>query len=218
MLTIGLVLGGEYSRYCALDADGRVVEEGQAPGAEAGFRRRFASMPPSIFAVEYNPAGRRLYAALTGQGQTVYFSGPAPEWMKPVFAADARAIARQNGGPAFVVTRYAADDGTGLRLTLSIDAAGDVTGAWYFIGPVGEGVDCAALPAGPLADANGSASGPSRDREGADIALAREQARRLAALVRCDRSCQNTAPSWSRLRIGVLNRAQQQAVRTESVA
>lgn len=189
MLTIGLVLGGEQCRYCALDADGRVVEEGTAPSTEGGFRQRFASMPPSIFSVDYNPAGRRLYLALAQLGHTVYFSGPVPEWMQPAFAANARAIARQNGGPAFVVTRYAADDGTGLRLTLSIDAAGDVSEAWYFIGPVGEGMSCGA-GAWPAAASHAAPSCPTQP-----LQSARDQARHLAGLIRCDNSCLLPAPA-----------------------
>jgi hypothetical protein len=186
MLTIGLLLGGEYSRYCALDADGRVVEEGTALSTEGGFRQRFASMPPSIFSVDYNPAGRRLYAVLAELGHTVYFSGPVPERMKPAFAANARAIARQNGGPAFVITRYTANDGTGLRLTLSIDAAGEVTDAWYFIGPVGEGM-AGAWPAAA------SQAAPSALQP--DSVSARGQALHLAGLIRCDNSCLTPAPA-----------------------
>lgn len=176
MLTIGLVLGGEFSRYCALDADGKPVEEGTAPGTEAGFRQHFASMPPSVFAVEYRPAARGLYRALVELGHTLFFSGPVSEPMKAVVAP--HALHAGGSAPAFVVSRHALRDGdpTALRFAFSIGKNGEIIDSAYFIGPVGEETDFAALPPIPPADARGSAA-------------ARSQARRLSQLVRSDESC-----------------------------
>jgi hypothetical protein len=193
MLTIGLVSGGEYLRYCALDADGRVVEEGAEPGAERGLRQRFGSLPPSIFSIDYNPADGPQYAELAGLGHVLYFSGPAPGWMMPAFASRARTMARQSGGPLFVITRHIARDGSGLRFTLAIDAAGNVNEAWYFIGPVGAG----AVPALHEARlAGGRDLVPSQGgAEGADLASPRDRARRLAELLRRDGSCRMSPPA-----------------------
>ena len=155
MLTIGLVLGGEFSRYCALDADGNLVEEGTAPSTEAGFGQHFASIPPSVFAVDYRPAACGLYRALAGLGHTLFFSGPLSEPMKAVIAP--HAIQAAGRAPAFVVSRHALSDGdsTALRFVFSIAKSGEIIDSAYFIGPVGEETDFAALP-GPLADARGS--------------------------------------------------------------
>ncbi|HZT38978.1 MAG TPA: hypothetical protein VFA28_13870 [Bryobacteraceae bacterium] len=194
MLTIGLVSGGEYLRYCALDADGRIVAEGTEPGAERGLRQRFGSLPPSIFSIEYNPAQCPQYATLAGLGHMLYFSGPAPEWMMPAFAASARTLARQNGGPLWVVTRHIASDGSGLRFTLAIDAAGNVNHAWYFIGPVGPG----ALPALHELRPDGGRGFVPTQRGGperADCTSPRDRAWRMAELLRHDCSCRMPPPA-----------------------
>ena len=189
MLTIGLVLGGEFSRYCALDADGKPVEEGTAPSTEAGFGQRFASIPPSVFAVEYRPAARDLYRALAGLGHTLFFSGPLGEGVKAAAAPKAVEISR--GAPALVISRHTMheDDAAALRLAFSIRAGGEIADARYFVGPLCAGADFDALPE-PLADARGSVGVRNRDREGAEYELAE----RLSQLVRSDASCLATVP------------------------
>ena len=181
MLTIGLVLGGEFSRYCALDADGKPVEEGTAQSTEAGFRQRFASIPPSVFAVEYRPAAYGLYRALAGLGHTLFFSGPLGDAVKKAVAPKAVEISR--GAPALVISRHTMREGdaTALRLALSIGAGGEIVDSAYFIGPVCDATDFDALPAIPSADAAG-------------FIAARSLAERLSQLVRSDASCLATVP------------------------
>ena len=181
MLTIGLVLGGEFSRYCALDADGNFVEEGTTPSAQADFAQRFASIPPSVFAVEYRPAARGLYRALAELGHTLFFSGPVSESMKAVIAPHALQVAGK--AAAFVVSRHVLREGapTALRFAFSIAKSGEIIDAVYFIGPVSDATDLAALPAIPSAGVRGSLA-------------ARDQAQHLSQLLRSDESCLAAVP------------------------
>ena len=50
--TIGMDLGDKVSRYCWLDADGEVVEEGRVAMSKAGMARVFGSMKRRRIALE----------------------------------------------------------------------------------------------------------------------------------------------------------------------
>lgn len=51
-MTVGLDLGDRYSRYCVLNAEGEVVEEGRMQSTEAAFRRHFEGEPRQRIALE----------------------------------------------------------------------------------------------------------------------------------------------------------------------
>jgi len=133
-------------------------------------------MPPSVFAVEYRPSACGLYRALAELGHTLFFSGRVSEPMKAVIAP--HALHAAGSAPAFVVSRHALREGdpAALRFAFSIARNGEIIDSAYFIGPVGEGTDFAALPAIPPAGARGSLA-------------ARSQALRLSQLIRSDESC-----------------------------
>jgi hypothetical protein len=135
-----------------------------------------------------------LYAALIGLGHTLFFSGSVSESVKEAIAPHALQVARR--APAFVISRHTMRDGdlAALRFALSVAESGEIIDAAYFIGPICEETDFAALPR-PLADARGSVAVQSRDREGAEPAMSEyDLARRLRRLIRSDESCLAAVP------------------------
>ena len=69
-MTVGLDMGDRYSRYCLLNADGDVVEQGRMQSTETALRRHFQSEPPMRIALEcgtHSPWVSRLLKALGHQ-------------------------------------------------------------------------------------------------------------------------------------------------------
>jgi transposase len=52
VITVGLDLGDRFSRYCVLEQEGEVVEEGRIKTSEAGLRRHFEGEPRMRIALE----------------------------------------------------------------------------------------------------------------------------------------------------------------------
>jgi len=66
-MTVGLDLGDRYSRYCLLNEEGEVVEEGRIQSTEAAFVRHFEGEPRQRIALEcgtHSPWVSRLLQAL----------------------------------------------------------------------------------------------------------------------------------------------------------
>ena len=55
-ITVGLDLGDRYSRYCLLNEECEVVEEGRIQSTETAFRRHFEGEPPQRVALECRAA------------------------------------------------------------------------------------------------------------------------------------------------------------------
>jgi len=69
-LTVGLDLGDRYSRYCLLNEDREVVEQGRIQSTEAAFRRHFEGAPRQRIALEcgtHSPWVSRLLKSLGHQ-------------------------------------------------------------------------------------------------------------------------------------------------------
>jgi hypothetical protein len=172
---IGLSLSGEETRFCVVDAVGRILEEGSTHTSEVALRQLLASMPPSPIAVEFGPEEPSLFAALQGLGHTVFLGGPAPHAVVAALRPKVRSVVqdseRLTGRTAVASWRHFVREGdpVALRLMFSVDATGEVDDGWYFIGPIGSDVDLRALPRLATANATGAA--------------AAEQARRLQQLM-----------------------------------
>lgn len=66
-MTVGLDLGDKFSRFCVLEEDGEVLEEGRVPTTERGLRQRFGQLPSSRVALEvgtHSPWVERLLCEL----------------------------------------------------------------------------------------------------------------------------------------------------------
>ena len=69
-MTVGLDLGDRYSRYCLLNQEGEVIEEGRIQSTEVAFRRHFEGEPRQRIALEcgtHSPWVSRLLKALGHQ-------------------------------------------------------------------------------------------------------------------------------------------------------
>lgn len=69
-ITVGLDLGDRYSRYCLLNQEGEVIEEGRMQSIEAAFRRHFEGEPRQRIALEcgtHSPWVSRLLKTLGHQ-------------------------------------------------------------------------------------------------------------------------------------------------------
>lgn len=69
-ITVGLDLGDRYSRYCLLNQEGEVIEEGRIQSTEAAFRRHFEDEPRQRIALEcgtHSPWVSRLLKTLGHQ-------------------------------------------------------------------------------------------------------------------------------------------------------
>lgn len=69
-ITVGLDLGDRYSRYCLLNGEGEVIEEGRIQSTEAAFRRHFQGEPRQRIALEcgtHSPWVSRLLKTLGHQ-------------------------------------------------------------------------------------------------------------------------------------------------------
>jgi len=69
-ITVGLDLGDRYSRYCMLNKEGEVIEEGRIQSSEAAFRRHFEGEPRQRVALEcgtHSPWVSRLLQTLGHQ-------------------------------------------------------------------------------------------------------------------------------------------------------
>ena len=75
-LTIGLDVSDRYSRYCALDAAGGVVEEGRVATSEPALRRHFTGGEPARVVLEVGPHSPWI-ARLVGElGHEVIVANP----------------------------------------------------------------------------------------------------------------------------------------------
>ena len=69
-ITVGMDLGDRYSRYCMLNEEGEVIEEGRIQSTEAAFRRHFEGEPRQRVALEcgtHSPWVSRLLKTLGHQ-------------------------------------------------------------------------------------------------------------------------------------------------------
>ena len=144
---IGLSLGGEQTRFCVVDAAGRILEQGSTESSEVALRQLLASMPPSAIAVEYGPEAPDLVGAMQGLGHTIFLGGPAPQPVVAALRPKVQSVLQQSetvtGGAAVVAWRHLVRDGdaVALRLMFSVDVDGQVDDGWYFIGPISSDVD-----------------------------------------------------------------------------
>lgn len=75
-LTIGLDLGDRTSRYCIVDADGKVVSEGTLPTSTAGLGSLLEKMPSSRVALEVGTHSPWVSRYLAGLGHEVLVANP----------------------------------------------------------------------------------------------------------------------------------------------
>lgn len=144
MGAIGLDLGGEFTRITVLDAVGELLEEGILRSTEAGFRQRFASMPPSLIGVQFDRQCAHLLTLLSGLGHTLLLSGQVPGFLRPALLPAVQRFAEQgrrlDTAPRTLLLRKT-DGDQGMMFLLDVDPA--VSDAWYFIGPIAPGANLA---------------------------------------------------------------------------
>jgi transposase len=70
-ITIGLDLGDKSSRYCVLDANGKVVEEGSLASTKPSLARKFGSGPRCRIAVEVGLLGDLGYEVIVANARQV---------------------------------------------------------------------------------------------------------------------------------------------------
>lgn len=69
--TVGVDLGDRFSRYCVLNGDGEVMEEGQVRTSEAGFRRHWEGEPRQRIVLETGTHSPWISRLLQGFGHQV---------------------------------------------------------------------------------------------------------------------------------------------------
>jgi transposase len=75
-LTVGLDLGDRHSRYCLLNEEGEVVEEGRIQSTEVAFRRHFEGEPRQRIALECGTHSPWVSRLLQGLGHQVLVANP----------------------------------------------------------------------------------------------------------------------------------------------
>ncbi len=75
-VTVGFDLGDRQSRYCFLDAQGEVMEEGSIPMTEGGISHRFRSLEACRIALEVGTCSAWVTELLQGYGHEVYVANP----------------------------------------------------------------------------------------------------------------------------------------------
>jgi hypothetical protein len=146
------------SRYSILGEQGELLEHGKVRSTEAGFRGRFASLPPSLIAV---PAGRGFAwaaALLASLGHELIVCGELPAGLRPAVAPLVELLALQSSrclaAPSpretrtVVLRRSAEASEAGLLFMVDVeDLLGHpaVSDAWYFVGPLTKEMRLAAL-------------------------------------------------------------------------
>jgi len=75
-LTMGLDLGDRHSRYCLLNQEGEVVEEGRMQSTEAAFRRHFEGEPRQRVALECGTHSPWVSRLLQSLGHQVLVANP----------------------------------------------------------------------------------------------------------------------------------------------
>lgn len=75
-MTVGLDLGDRYSRYCLLNEEREVVEEGRIQSTESAFRRHFEGEPRLRIALECGTHSPWLSRLLTSLGHQVIVANP----------------------------------------------------------------------------------------------------------------------------------------------
>src|SRR3990170_8550833 len=68
---VGLDLGDRYSHVAVLDPEGALLEEARLPTTQAGFRRKFSSLPPCRIAMEVGTHSRWVSQLLRELGHEV---------------------------------------------------------------------------------------------------------------------------------------------------
>lgn len=99
VLTIGLDLGDEFSRYCELDASCEISEEGRVRTTEAALRMKFERFPRSLVALETGTHSPWVSRLLTACGHKVIVANPRKlrlifQSEKKTDRVDAEALAR----------------------------------------------------------------------------------------------------------------------------
>lgn len=146
MSSIGLALGGEFTHMTVLDAVGEILEESSLRSTDAGFRQRFATLPPSLIAVEYDHRYAALLETLSSMGHSLLLSGQVPEHLCPTLVPPVKRFLEQSkryGSPA-ARSLVLQSPGPGLRMGfwIEVDATGDeISPSWFFIGPIPPGAD-----------------------------------------------------------------------------
>ena len=171
-ITIGLALGGEFTRMTVLDAVGELLEETNVRSTEAGFRQRFAHLPPSLIAAEYDHRHAHLLAMLSAMGHRVLLTGNVPAHLRPALTPSVQQFldqGRRHGAAARSLMLQTPGPGVRMGFWVDVDAEGkEIVPSWYFIGPIPPGTDLSAAPLAGFAAVAGVSS--------------HEQARRLHLL------------------------------------
>ncbi len=129
MAHIGLEIAGDLTRFTVLDPAGRVLEDAVVATTEADFRRRFAALSPSSIAAQFDSAHAALFTLLSAMGHKLFFSGPLPHHLVPLFEQEGRRLGAVL--PPFVLRQNS--DRVGFAVILEPGAA------WYAIGPMPPG-------------------------------------------------------------------------------
>ncbi len=69
--TVGVDLGDRFSRYCVLNSDGEVIEEGRVATSKEGFRRQWEGEPRQRIIVETGTHSPWVSRLLKGLGHQV---------------------------------------------------------------------------------------------------------------------------------------------------
>lgn len=75
-ITIGVDLGDRYSRYCCIDGDGEIIEEGRLRTTPEQMRKRFESQAPSRMALEVGTHSPWVSRILKECGHEVLVANP----------------------------------------------------------------------------------------------------------------------------------------------
>jgi transposase len=103
-LTVGLDLGDRYSRYCLLNEECEVIEEGRIQSTEAGLRRHFEGEPRQRIALECGTHSPWVSRLLTSLGHQVIVANARKI---PAITASA---SKNDRNDAELLARFAAHD------------------------------------------------------------------------------------------------------------
>ena len=105
-LTMGLDLGDRYSRYCLLNQEGEVIEEGRIQSTEAALRRHVAGEPRQRIALECGTHSPWVSRLLKSLGHQVLVANPRK---LPALTASS---SKNDRNDAELLARFAASDPT----------------------------------------------------------------------------------------------------------
>lgn len=103
-LTVGLDLGDRYSRYCLLNKEGEVIEEGRIQSTEVAFRRHFEGEPRQRIALECGTHSPWVSRLLKNLGHQVLVANPRK---LPALTASQ---SKNDRNDAELLARFAASD------------------------------------------------------------------------------------------------------------